>query len=100
MKVEKLVVGVIGLGMGRAHLEGAVKYGAEIGLICDLNEEKLRRRKRLCLDTISENKNSLLKLSETELVQLIKDTTKAENCIYNNEPVPEEIEIRILEKIN
>lgn len=65
-----------------------------------LNEEKLRRRKRLCLDTISENKNSLLKLSETELVQLIKDTTNAENCIYNNEPVPEEIEIRILEKIN
>jgi predicted dehydrogenase len=42
MKVEKLVVGVIGLGMGRAHLEGAVKYGAEIGLICDLKEEKLK----------------------------------------------------------
>ena len=41
MKVEKLVVGVIGLGMGRAHLEGAVKYGAEIGLICDTNPAKL-----------------------------------------------------------
>lgn len=42
MKVEKLVVGVIGLGMGRAHLEGAIKYGAEIGLICDINEERLK----------------------------------------------------------
>ena len=39
MKLEKLVVGVIGLGMGRAHLEGAVKYGAEIGLICDLKQD-------------------------------------------------------------
>ena len=42
MKVEKLVVGVIGLGMGRAHLEGAIKYGAEIGLICDTNPAKLK----------------------------------------------------------
>lgn len=65
-----------------------------------LNEEKIRRRKRLCLDTISENKNSLLKLSEKEFIQLIKDTTKAEECIFNNEPVPEEIEIRILENFN
>ena len=41
MKIEKLVVGVIGLGMGRAHLEGAIKYGAEVGLICDTNPAKL-----------------------------------------------------------
>ena len=42
MKVEKLVVGIIGLGIGKSHLEGAVKYGAEIGLICDLLPEKLK----------------------------------------------------------
>ena len=42
MKVEKLVVGVIGLGMGRAHLEGAIKYGAQVGLICDTNPAKLK----------------------------------------------------------
>ena len=42
MKVEKLVVGVIGLGMGRAHLKGAIAYGAEVGLICDPNPDKLK----------------------------------------------------------
>ena len=41
MKIKKLVVGVIGLGMGRAHLEGAIRYGAEVGLICDVNPAKL-----------------------------------------------------------
>jgi len=41
MKVEKLVVGVIGLGMGAAHLKGAISYGAEIGLICDTDPAKL-----------------------------------------------------------
>ena len=42
MKVEKLVVGVIGLGMGRAHLKGAIEYGAEIGAICDVDPAKLK----------------------------------------------------------
>ena len=41
MKLEKIVVGVIGLGMGKRHLEGAIKYGAEVGLICDINPERL-----------------------------------------------------------
>ena len=43
MKVEKLVVGVIGLGMGAHHLKGAINYGAEIGMICDINEETLAK---------------------------------------------------------
>ncbi|MBO5009453.1 MAG: Gfo/Idh/MocA family oxidoreductase [Clostridia bacterium] len=43
MKVEKLVVGVIGLGMGANHLKGAINYGAEIGGICDTNPEKLAK---------------------------------------------------------
>jgi len=43
MKLEKLVVGVIGLGMGTYHLKGAIAYGAEIGLICDTNPEKLKK---------------------------------------------------------
>ena len=43
MKVEKLVVGVIGLGMGALHLKGAIEYGAEIGMICDTNPERLAK---------------------------------------------------------
>lgn len=43
MKVEKLVVGVIGLGMGALHLKGAIEYGAEIALICDTDPEKLAK---------------------------------------------------------
>ena len=43
MKLEKIVVGVIGLGMGSAHLKGAINYGAEIGYICDINTEKLNK---------------------------------------------------------
>lgn len=43
MKLEKIVVGVIGLGMGSGHLKGAIAYGAEIGMICDLNPEKLKK---------------------------------------------------------
>ena len=41
--MEKLVVGVIGLGFGRQHLQAAVDYGAEIGAICDLKPEKLKQ---------------------------------------------------------
>lgn len=39
---KKLVVGVIGLQFGKAHLEGALSYGAEIGAICDCDIEALR----------------------------------------------------------
>ena len=41
MKVEHLVVGVIGLGMGKLHLQGVLDYGATVGLICDSNPERL-----------------------------------------------------------
>ena len=41
--MEKLVVGVIGLGMGALHLKGAIEGGAEIALICDTSEEKLNK---------------------------------------------------------
>ena len=43
MNMEKLVVGVIGLGMGALHLKGAIEGGAEIALICDTNPEKLAK---------------------------------------------------------
>lgn len=42
MKVEKLVVGVVGLHMGASHLKGVIKYGAEVGAICDIDPEKLK----------------------------------------------------------
>ena len=41
--MEKLVVGVIGLGMGALHLKGAIEGGAEIALICDTDPEKLKK---------------------------------------------------------
>lgn len=37
----KLVVGVIGLRMGAAHLRGVVAYGAQIGAVCDTDEARL-----------------------------------------------------------
>lgn len=42
MKEEKLVVGVIGLGMGKSHLKGAIACGAEVGGVCDTNPDKLK----------------------------------------------------------
>lgn len=39
---KKLVVANIGMMFGRAHVEGAMSYGAEIAAICDLSEENLR----------------------------------------------------------
>ncbi len=39
--MEKIVVGVIGLGMGALHLKGAIDGGAEIALICDTDKERL-----------------------------------------------------------
>ncbi len=42
MKLEKLVVGVIGLGMGSMHLEGVIQHGSAVGYICDINPEKLK----------------------------------------------------------
>lgn len=41
--MEKLVVGVIGLGMGALHLKGAIEFGAEIALICDTDPEILKK---------------------------------------------------------
>ncbi len=41
MKVENLVVGVIGLGMGALHLKGALAYGAKVGMICDTDPYRL-----------------------------------------------------------
>ncbi len=42
MNKEKLVVGVIGIAtMGELHLKGVLAYGAEVGAICDTNEELL-----------------------------------------------------------
>lgn len=38
---NKLVVGVIGLKMGKNHLEAAIKYGAKAGAICDTLESTL-----------------------------------------------------------
>ena len=43
MENKKLVVGVIGLGMGAGHLKGAIACGAEIGLICDTDEARLNK---------------------------------------------------------
>ena len=42
MENKKLTVGVIGLGMGASHLRGAISCGADIGMICDTNPERLR----------------------------------------------------------
>ena len=38
----KLIVGVVGLSMGRHHLKAALNYGAEIAAVCDLNPETMR----------------------------------------------------------
>ena len=39
---EKLVVANIGMKFGMSHVEGAMSCDAEIGIICDNNEENLR----------------------------------------------------------
>lgn len=39
---EKLVVANIGMKFGMCHVEGAMSYGAEIGALCDSNEENLK----------------------------------------------------------
>ena len=41
MEIKDLVVGVIGLGMGRAHLDAAIANGATVGGICDPDVEKM-----------------------------------------------------------
>ena len=43
MKEEKIVIVVIGLAMGRAHLKGAIASGAEVGKICDVNTEWMEK---------------------------------------------------------
>lgn len=39
---KKLIVANIGMKFGMCHVEGAMGYGAEIGALCDCNEENLR----------------------------------------------------------
>ena len=38
---KNLVVANIGMQFGRAHIEGALSCGAEIGALCDLDTEAL-----------------------------------------------------------
>lgn len=40
--MSKLTIGVVGLGMGSLHLEGAISHGADVIAICDINEEQLK----------------------------------------------------------
>ena len=65
MKVEKLVVGVIGLGMGANHLRSVVQYGAEVGGICDPDPEKIKKvcdehglPKEICTDNYKDIVNN------------------------------------------
>lgn len=39
----KLIVGVVGLSMGRFHLKAAINYGAEIAAVCDVNPETMKK---------------------------------------------------------
>jgi predicted dehydrogenase len=39
---KKLVAANIGMKFGMSHIEGAMQYGAEIGVICDSDAENLR----------------------------------------------------------
>lgn len=39
--MKKAVVANMGMQFGRAHIEGAMSYGAEIGAICDCDEQAL-----------------------------------------------------------
>lgn len=41
MEIKDLIVGVIGLGMGKAHLDAAIACGATVGGICDLDVQKM-----------------------------------------------------------
>ncbi|MBQ7335399.1 MAG: Gfo/Idh/MocA family oxidoreductase, partial [Clostridia bacterium] len=41
---NKLVVGVIGMGFGRTHLQAAMAYGAEIAAVCDIDPVRLNTR--------------------------------------------------------
>ena len=41
MEIKDIVVGVIGLGMGKAHLDAAISLGAQVGGICDIDTEKM-----------------------------------------------------------
>ncbi len=40
---KKFVLGVVGLRMGEAQLRGAIEKGFEIGAICDINPETLKK---------------------------------------------------------
>lgn len=42
MKKTNLVAGIVGLSMGKLHLEAAIAYGAKIGGICDADPETLK----------------------------------------------------------
>ena len=41
MEIKDIVVGVIGLSMGKAHLKAAIACGARVGKICDINADSL-----------------------------------------------------------
>ncbi len=63
--MEKLTVGVIGLGMGALHLKGAIEGGAEIAYICDTNKE--------LLDKVGEENNIPAECRTADWMDIVKD---------------------------
>ncbi len=43
MKREEIVVGIVGLVMGRHHLESILRQNITVGAICDINAEQLKK---------------------------------------------------------
>ena len=71
---KKMVVGVIGLVMGRHHLKGLVDKNIEVAAICDINEELLKEQGDL--NGIPEEKRftdwkEMLKIEEMNAVLII-----------------------------
>ena len=71
MEIKDIVVGVIGLGMGKAHLDAAISLGAQVGGICDIDTEKMYKiAEEISIDksrTFTDYKD-LLALSEINTV--------------------------------
>ncbi|MBE6591529.1 MAG: Gfo/Idh/MocA family oxidoreductase [Ruminococcaceae bacterium] len=71
MKTENIVLGVIGMGMGKLHLKGAIACGAKVGGICDTNRESMEnaaRELKIEGDKLFEDYNDLLAVKEINTV--------------------------------
>lgn len=91
--MKKLKVGIIGLGVGEAHMEGYLKHpSCEVKTVCDLSKEKLEKvKKKHPSIYLTHNDKELLEDPEIDVISIASydndHANQVQMALFNNKHV-------------